>query len=86
MLPDSISGTSKMSDFPATGEVMPFNRAALFEIALSKANGPSRIPPVICPRSAILHKAAASNVDRIFDVTVSTAERIATLGVFNPNR
>ena len=37
--------------------------------------------PVICPRSAILHSAAASMVDGILDVTVSTAERIATLGI-----
>ena len=34
------------------------------------------MPPVICPRSAILHKAAASIVAGIFDVTVSTAARI----------
>ena len=39
---------------------------------------------MICPRSAILHSAAASIVDGIFDVTVSTAERIATRGVPRP--
>ena len=33
---------------------------------------------MIWPRSAILHSAAASRVDGIFAVTVSTAERIAT--------
>jgi hypothetical protein len=46
--------------------------------------GPSRIPPLICPRSAILHSAAASMVAGIFDVTVSTAARIATFGLSRP--
>src|SRR6516162_4248419 len=58
--------------------------AASGSMALSKASGPSRIPPVICPRSAILQSAAASIVDGIFGVTVSTAERIATRGVPSP--
>ena len=35
---------------------------------------------MICPRSAILHSAAASIVEGIFELTVSTAERIATFG------
>ena len=39
------------------------------------------MPPVICPRSAILQSAAASMADGILVVTVSTAERIATHGV-----
>ena len=47
---------------------------------MSKASGPSSNAPVICPRSAILQSAAASMVDGIFEVTVSTAERIATRG------
>jgi len=38
------------------------------------------MPPVIWRRSAILQSAAASRVDLIFSVTVSTAERIATRG------
>ncbi len=38
------------------------------------------MPPVICPRSAILHSAAASIVAGIFELTVSTAARIATFG------
>ena len=63
---------------------MPFVRAAASEIALSNASGPSRMPPVICPRSAILHSAAASSVAGIFGLTVSTAERIATFGVAIP--
>ena len=51
-------------------------------IALSSASGPSRMPPVIWPRSAILHSAAASTVDGIFGLTVSTArqDRDAHLG------
>jgi len=36
------------------------------------------------PRSAILHSAPASRVEGIFGLTVSTAERIATLGVSIP--
>ena len=39
---------------------------------------------MICPRSAILQSAAASIVEGIFDVTVSTADRIATRGVPRP--
>ena len=41
---------------------MPLIRAASLLIALSKASGPSSRPPVICPRSAILH--SARRVDR----------------------
>ena len=63
---------------------MPFTFAASLLMALSNANGPSRMPPVICPRSAILQSAAASMVAGIFDVTVSTAARIATFGAFTP--
>ena len=59
-------------------------RAASSEIALSNASGPSRMPPVICPRSAILHSAAASSVLGMRGLTVSTAERIATFGVSMP--
>ena len=66
---------------PATGELIFLVRAASTLMALSKASGPSRIPPVIWPRSAILQRAAASMVEGIFEVTVSTAERMATLGV-----
>ena len=57
------------------------DRRSFRMIALSKASGPSRMPPVIWPRSAILQSAAASMVEGIFDVTVSTADRMATLGV-----
>ena len=42
----------------------PWRLAAASETALSKASGPSSTPPVICPRSAILHSAAASSVER----------------------
>jgi hypothetical protein len=59
-------------------------RAASASIALSNASGPSRIAPVICPRSAILQRAAVSIVDGILVVTVSTAERIATRGLPSP--
>ena len=87
MLPASRSGTTKMSAWPATGETMPLVLAASSETALSKASGPSRMPPVIWPRSAILHSAAASIVDLIFgghglhrgqdrDVRVAHAERM----------
>jgi hypothetical protein len=61
-------------------------RAASGSMALSKASGPSSTPPVICPRSAILHSAAASMVEGIFVVTVSTAERMPTRGVPRPIR
>ena len=80
MLPDSRSGTSRMSATPATGETISLVRAASGDTALSNASGPSRMPPVIWPRSAILHSAAACSVDSIFGLTVSAAERIATFG------
>ena len=60
------------------GEPMPLIRAASGSMALSKASGPSSRPPVIWPRSAILQSAAASMVEGILVVTVSTADRIAT--------
>ncbi|OIQ80686.1 hypothetical protein GALL_375510 [mine drainage metagenome] len=80
MLPDSRSGAIRMSASPATGETMPLVRAARSDTALSNASGPSSRPPTIWPRSAILHSAAASSVDGILGLTVSTAERIATFG------
>src|SRR5580700_8182517 len=80
MLPDSRSGTTSIWARPATSDLIPLMRAASLSTALSKASGPSRSPPVICPRSVVLQSAAASIVDGIFDVTVSTADRIATLG------
>ena len=64
---------------------MPLMRAASGLIALSKASGPSSSPPVIWPRSAILHSAAASMVEGMVGVTVSTAERMATFGVPSPS-
>ena len=64
---------------------MPLIRAASVLMALSNASGPSRMPPVICPRSAILHSAAASIVAGIFELTVSTAARIATFGRATPS-
>ena len=85
MLPASRSGTSKMSARPATGDTMPLALAASSLTALSKARGPSRMPPVICPRSAILHNAAASRVELIFGFTVSTADSTATLGAVMPS-
>jgi hypothetical protein len=84
MLPASRSGTSRISALPATFDTMPLVRAACSEIALSNASGPSSTPPVICPRSAILHSAAACSVDSIFGLIVSTADRIATCGVAMP--
>src|SRR6266446_5634944 len=78
MLPASRSGTTRTFARPATGETMCLIAAASSLIALSSANGPSRIAPVIWPRSAILHNAAASTVDGTLGLTVSIADRIAT--------
>ncbi|MNL45774.1 hypothetical protein D3C87_1684480 [compost metagenome] len=62
-------------------------RAASALMALSKASGPPIRQPVIWPRSAILHRAAASSVAIIFGLTVSTAANTATLGKMSaPNR
>ena len=41
---------------------------------------------MICPRSAILQSAAASSVADIFELTVSTAARIATFGIADAER
>ncbi len=41
---------------------------------------------MICPRSAILHRAAASRVEPSLVETVSTAERIAHLGLRDAER
>src|SRR5437773_4243894 len=78
MFPASRSGTTRTLARPATGETMCLIAAASSLIALSSANGPSRIVPVIWPRSAILHNAAASTVDGTLGLTVSIADRIAT--------
>src|SRR5882757_9065085 len=85
ILPDSRSGTTSTFARPATGETMCLIAAASSLIALSSASGPSRIPPVICPRSAILHRAAASMVDGTAGLTVSIADMIATRTSGNPN-
>src|SRR5262249_46579336 len=54
ILPASRPGTTRICACPATFELIPLMRAALGSMALSKASGPSRSAPVICPRSAIL--------------------------------
>ena len=69
-----------MSGLPATAETMPLVSAAAALIALSNASGPSSTPPRIWPRSAILQSAAASSVDGIRALTVSTADSKATFG------
>jgi hypothetical protein len=74
-----------MSGSPATSEVIFLVFAASRLMALSKASGPSRSPPLIWPRSAILQSAAASSVAGIFELTVSTAARMATFGRSTPN-
>src|SRR5205807_1841189 len=84
MLPASRFGTIRMSGWPATAEAMPLVIAETALIALSNASGPSSTPPLIWPRSAILHSTAASSVDGMAVVTVSTADRIATFGLAIP--
>ena len=74
-----------MLALPATGETIFLTAAASGLIALSSANGPSSMPPVICPRSAILHSAAASIVEGTSGLTVSIALRIATSGCGTPS-
>ena len=64
------------------GDLLGAGRLIL--MALSNASGPSSSAPLIWPRSAILHRAAASRVERSFSVTVSTADRMATFGLAIP--
>src|SRR3954452_3797749 len=78
MLPASKSGTTRMLARPATGESIFLIAAACGLIALSSASGPSTSAPVICPRSAILHKAAASSVEGTSGLTLSIALKMAT--------
>ena len=85
MLPLSRSGTTRMSAWPVTGETSFLICGRLLAHCRVEASGPSRMPPVIWPRSAILHSAAASSVDLIFGFTVSTAESSATLGSGMPS-
>src|SRR6516165_2738903 len=86
MLPETRSGTSRISVSPATGDEMPFSSAALREIALSNARGPSTRAPVICPRRAMSVRQAASSVDAMAGLTVSTADSTATFGTSIPRR
>src|SRR6185295_17931164 len=71
-------GTIRTLARPATGDTIFLMPAASRLMALSSASGPSRMPPVIWPRSAILHSAAASTVEGTSGFTVSIADRIAT--------
>ena len=80
MLPEVRSGTSRISGSPATGLVRCLAAAASALIALSKASGPSTMPPWIWPRSAIFARAAASIVAGCFGVTSSTAASTASFG------
>src|SRR5215217_7181510 len=77
-------GDDKDVGLPATGDLMFLIWAAPRSMALSRARGPSRMPPVIWPRSAILQSAAASMVDGTFGFTVSMADRMATRTVSTP--
>src|SRR5271154_3080163 len=47
MFPDSRSGTTRISDSPATADFRFLTFAASLLTAVSKASGPSRIAPVI---------------------------------------
>src|SRR4051794_4444105 len=86
MLPASRLGTTRTLACTATGDRMFLIWAAPRSMALSRASGPSRMPPVIWPRSAILQSAAASMVDGTFGFTVSMADRMATRTVSNSER
>src|SRR3569833_3125748 len=85
MLPASRSGTIRMSARPPTGELIFLTATASGLMALSSASGPSSMPPVIWPRSAILHRAAASIVEGTLGLTVSMALRMATRGSWTPS-
>jgi len=52
-------------------------------MALSKASAPVEQPAGDLARSAILHSAAASSVEGMSALTVSTAARMATFGCAN---
>ena len=77
--------TISTSASPATGETIPLIAAASSETALSSANGPSMIAPLICPRSPILLMIASSTAVLMSGLTTSIAASIATLGFSSPN-
>src|SRR5450756_1156458 len=84
-LPASMSGTMRMSALPTTGPLRPLMAAERSEMALSSARGPSTTHPLICPRSHIRAMIAASSVQGILSVTISTAANTATLGFSYPS-
>ena len=47
IFPETMSGTRRISAEPETGLDIPFVIAADFEMALSKAKGPSTMAPII---------------------------------------
>ena len=84
IFPDSISGQTKISACPATGDSIPLIFAASRLTALSNARGPSMTQPLICPLSYIFVMIAASFVEDRPRITVSTAESSATFGFSLP--
>src|SRR5271170_3521519 len=83
-LPASRLGTRRMSGRSELKVARPLICAASIDIATSKASGSSTRAPVICPRCAILLRAAASNVPGIAGLMVSTAESTPTYGRSTP--
>ncbi len=80
--PHFISGTSKISTFPATGLSIFLCFAASTDIALSSAKGPPTIQFLISPRLHISYNSFASTVSIILGFTFSFAQIHATLGSF----
>ncbi len=85
MLPASILGAMRMSAFPTTWRFQHPSPGCLLvdrdvKIQRSVDDGADDLP-----RSDLFASAAASMVAGIFEFTVSTAARIATLGSVKPS-
>jgi hypothetical protein len=80
MLPDSMSGTSRMSAWPATADLMPLVRAATTRNGV--VEGQRAVEQAAGDLAAVGHLAQRGGVERglHLELTVSTAARIATLG------
>ena len=83
-LADSMFGKTRQSASPATGLVSFLISNHSWSMATSRASGPSAMQPLICPRSAILARAAASRQAGIEARTCSEAATNATLGFAMP--
>ena len=84
IFPDSTLGTNRISALAATSPPNFFCFLLSLLMALSNAKGPSTKQFLICPRLCMMDNKAASSVEGIFSLTISMADKAATLGSSTP--